>query len=297
VSQEFLGWRLPKNAWRCLNQLNSPDAQIRTGTVRSDVILPSTILPDVREHGAVVTPQSLRVPSATTMVGAFASGPVTQFADDLFMIDLRKLRGGPEAVLSRIPKDTPGVYAWYRSIVLPDSETTSAEAFAQAVVTAATAPHCAERGARLPPAHEILLRPFQVVSARKQKALVAYCRSPAFRRMLAQLMEMAILFQQPLYVGKAQNLIERIEQHLAPRSELRNRLDEASIDIDAAKLLVLTLEPSLYEGLPDVALTDVVEADEATSASSEPDQQLPLELVMEEVLSRLFLPSFTIRYG
>lgn len=231
------------------------------------------------------------------MVGTFTSAPVTQFADDLFMIDLRKLRGGPEAVLSRIPKDTPGVYAWYRSIVLPDAEATSAEVFSKAVVDAATAPHCAERGARLPPAHEILLRPFQIVSARKQRALTAYCRSPAFRRMLAQLMETAILFQQPLYVGKAQNLIERIEQHLAPRSKLRSRLDDAGIDIDAAKLLVLTLESSVYEGLPDVTLTEVVEPDEAASTDTESDQQLPIELVMEEVLSRLFLPSFTMRYG
>ncbi|HEX8705011.1 MAG TPA: hypothetical protein VF815_39630, partial [Myxococcaceae bacterium] len=86
-------------------------------------------------------------------------------------------------------------------------------------------------------------------------------------------METAILFQQPLYVGKAQNLIERIEQHLAPRSKLRSRLDDASIDIDAAKLLVLTLDPSVYEGLPDVALTEVVESDEATSTTTESDQQ------------------------
>ncbi len=221
-------------------------------------------------------------------------GPVTTFSDDLFLIDLRRLRGGVSSVLGRIPKETPGIYAWYRTINLPDPVVTSEDAFSRAIVDVALAPHSAERQARLPPAHQVVLRPFQTVSQRKQLALKSYCASPKFRRMFSQIMDLSFLFQQPVYVGKAVDLSVRIAQHLAPKSALRARLAEARMDIDMARLLIFIIDPEVYEGLAPLTIADVVDADDETDADSD---TLPVELVMEEFLSRLFLPSFSIRYG
>lgn len=224
------------------------------------------------------------------------TSPVITLGDDLFLIDLRRLRGGSASVLSRIPKDTPGIYAWYRTISLPNPDSASEDSFSNAIVNVAMAPHCAERKARLPPAHQVVLRPFQVVSARKQSALKSYCKSRKFRNMFAQLMDLSFLFQQPVYVGKAADLATRIAQHLAPRSPLRARLADAKIDIDTSRLLILTLDPELYEELPALSVADVADTEDEAATAGDGDM-LPVELVMEEFLSRLFLPSFTLRYG
>jgi len=221
-------------------------------------------------------------------------GPVLHFSDYLFLIDLRRLRGGVSSVLGRIPKETPGIYAWYRTINLPDPVAASEDSFSRAIVDVTLAPHSAERQARLPPAHQVVLRPFQTVSQRKRSALKSYCASPKFRQMFSQVMDLSFLFQQPVYVGKAADLSVRIAQHLAPKSALRLRLAEARMDIDTARLLIYTIDPDVYEELPSLTIADVVDADDETDAESD---LLPVELVMEEFLSRLFLPSFSMRYG
>lgn len=217
--------------------------------------------------------------------------PVAQLGEGLFVLDLRRLKGGASAIKRRIPSKTPGIYAWYRGFSLPSSDDASPEDFARSLILAATSAHCADREARLPPSLKVLLQPHQAMSEKKQRAVVAYCRSLSFRRLITQLLEMAILFQQPLYVGKAASLADRIEQHLSPRSPLRQRLDGAGISLDSTKLLFLTLDESEFSDLAVIDPADVLDDDIDTSS------ELPLELVMEEVFSRLFHPSFTLRYG
>lgn len=224
-------------------------------------------------------------------LGQLLAEPVAQLGDGLFILDLRQIRGGTSAVLRRIPANIPGIYAWYRSFVLPSTDTTSPDEFARALIQLATSPHCADREARLPPTLRVLLQSHQTMSEKKQRAVLTYCRSSSFRHLVSDLLHMSILFQQPLYVGKATNLACRIEQHLSLRSPLRQRLDAAGISLDSTKLLFLALDEAVSIELPSIDPADVDDNEDI------PSSELPVELVMEELLSRLFHPSFTIRYG
>jgi hypothetical protein len=100
------------------------------------------------------------------------------------------------------------------------------------------------------------------------------------------------MFQQPLYVGKAIDLQRRIKQHLQTKSDLRSRLDEAKIELDRCRLLIVFVDRSALNELPILDAASV-----ADGAEDEQPDALALELVMEELFSKLFLPSFTQRYG
>lgn len=90
-----------------------------------------------------------------------------------------------------------------------------------------------------------------------------------------------------MYIGKSVDLRMRIESHLKAESPLRKRLREASVEIDNCLLLILPVSKQQAgdEGEPD------------SVRPSEASVELEDELLFEEIFSRLFNPTFTLRIG
>jgi hypothetical protein len=214
---------------------------------------------------------------------------VTHIGEQQVLLNLQLIRGGRSAIVSRVPK-CPGVYSWYRSFACPPPATTSAELFANYLIEQATARHCLDRRASVPPVYEVVLRSHKRLSEQKQESLTKLCESPRFREDIAAVLRSAFLFQQPLYIGKAEELATRVDEHLQAGSVLQERLGEVGIQLRDCWLLCVLL--------PDLGLGGASPATPATSPDPNGvEESLSPELVVEDLLSRLFHPLFTQRYG
>jgi hypothetical protein len=190
-------------------------------------------------------------------------------------IDFDSVRGGPEALLRLVPR-VPAVYAWFNKFNPPDPDACTGQAFAAYLEAEIRRPHMMPRATRLPPIYSMSLTSDRALSDGKREDLASLCEAPSFRREVAVLLrDHASIFAQPLYVGRAASLRDRVGQHLAMDSDLRVRLHSAGIDISRCRLV--------YVDLSGVG----VEFDDADAV---PD-------VIEELLSKLFCPPFTARYG
>jgi hypothetical protein len=214
---------------------------------------------------------------------------VTHIGEQLVLLNLQLIRGGRNAIVSRVPR-CPGVYSWYRSFSCPSPQTTSAEVFAGFLIEQATSKHCLDRRANMPPVYEVVLRSDKRLSDVKQNALKELCESARFREDMAAVLYSSFLFQQPLYVGKAEELASRIHGHLQPGSVLQERLGKVGIHLHECWLLCVLLpnrglggeSPQTPENLTDPSRTE---------------ESLSPELLVEDLISRLFHPLFTQRYG
>ena len=147
---------------------------------------------------------------------------VQKLGENAFLYDLSRIRG-VSAILSRIPDNTSGVYAWYRNFKFNSDVSNNPETFVSQVLQELYKPHCVTRETRLPPSHRLILKPETVFSVRKQEALQYHAANPDFRELVISLLHNCILFQQPMYIGKALNLRSRISNHLGIESVLRER--------------------------------------------------------------------------
>ena len=198
-------------------------------------------------------------------------------------INLSDYSGGQKAVLSRLP-EKPAVYAWYDSINCKELRRLSHEnphAFVAQILSLTTTKHCSDRRGRIPPLYSVILMSDRELPSSKREALRIACMDLRFREELVSILEYcAEQFQRPLYVGKARLLRTRIGEHLSGRTELRERLEVAGIKLERSRL---------YFVLPETAAED-------TSGESQGDEDERLFL-LEDVLSRIYQPSFTLRYG
>lgn len=158
----------------------------------------------------------------------------------LVIVSARGRHGGWPTLLQRLPR-LPAVYAWFRRISI--QEDLAPDEFAREVeslVTAATAPlHSASIG----PFHAVDLHQRATLRDTRRAYLQAVARDPSRRHYLAAALRRATPLQAPLYVGKAQDLRQRIEQHLDPMSELASRLREgASIHLMECELVYTLIE-------------------------------------------------------
>ncbi|MCY2991745.1 MAG: hypothetical protein NTY19_28305 [Planctomycetota bacterium] len=215
---------------------------------------------------------------------------VSMIAHGIIVFNLSKMRGR-ETVCSRVP-DLPGVYAWFQNYQPPAPETSSPDAFARYLYEQATRVHCLPRTGRIAPLYEVELRSRKEMTPGKVDSLAKLCESVDFRRSVATLLRSAMFFQQPLYVGKASHLPARIHQHLSASGELRRRLAGVGIDIDATWLVCMPIE-----GMD--CLTDIPEPtiDESSGSSEAEEPAFSTEIVLEDLISKLFHPLFTGRYG
>ena len=174
----------------------------------------------------------------------YGNDVVQILGENAFLYDLSKIRG-VSAILNRIPDNMPGVYAWYRNFNMDINVQNNPEAFVSDILKELYKPHCITRETRLPPSYKLIVKPETVLSQRKQEALKYYAANPYFRELLITLLNNCLLFQQPLYIGKAINLRTRISNHLAVESILRERLKDAKHNLEQCKLLILGFSENL----------------------------------------------------
>lgn len=190
-------------------------------------------------------------------------------------LDCDLIRGGINPILARLP-ETGGVYAWFKKILPPSPESSTAQQFAEFIIAETSLPHMLARTAQLPPLYSVTVRSSRRFSDAKRSHLLELCEQISFRRFVAELvLSGSVLFQNPLYIGKADSIVQRVGEHLRGQSGLRERLDKASINIFRCILVYVEVPAELVTGSP------------GTSAN----------LIVEEMLSKLFCPPFTERYG
>ena len=215
---------------------------------------------------------------------------VEKLGENVFLYDLSKIRG-VSAILNRIPDNMSGVYAWYRNFNVDPAAYNNPEIFISIVLQELQKPHCVTRETRLPPSYKLTIKSDteRILSNKKQEALEYYAGDPQFRKQLINLLNNCLLFQQPLYIGKASNLRNRISNHLSVDSKLKRRLEDAEHNLEQCRLLILECSESIYGR----TFNNVILKDKNESEFS----QLEPEALIEDILSKLFLPSFSINYG
>lgn len=187
----------------------------------------------------------------------------------IFILNLRAFDGGTAAAIERIPLYTAGIYAWYHSFDYPDNP----EAFYEKLMEDVSRKKFIDRTATVPPHLAVTIASHATFSDAKKEPLKTALQSEAFRSDLKQALAYSVLFQTPLYIGKASDLRQRIQQHMEPDSPLRLRLHSVGIDIKKCTLVFIPT---------------------AATLNSVPTE---LEFIYEEIFSRLFNPHFTIKYG
>jgi hypothetical protein len=190
-------------------------------------------------------------------------------------IDFDRVRGDVDDLLEIVP-GVPAVYSWHRRFRPPAPEHQQAEEFAAYVLSEIARPHAVPRQARVGPVYRVHLESERSLPEGKIADLLRFCADLTFRRELhALLADHADTFAPPLYVGRTRSLRKRLHQHFLGETGLRERLQTAGIEITTARVRYVDLS----------ALYDENEDDDAAIA------------VIEDVLSRLFFPPFTVRYG
>lgn len=215
---------------------------------------------------------------------------VQQLNENVVLYDLAQIRGN-SAVLSRIPNNIGGVYAWYRRFEIDANAINDPEIFVNYILGELTKDHSAPRETRLPPAYRIRLE--SDTSFSKELLLKELAADSSFRQLLFMLLNNSLIFQQPLYIGKATNLYSRIHSHLREGSLLRERLASAGHKINRCRLLIIHTSYNtsnvVADGFDEYDLNNNDEDYECSELSS--------DKLIEDILSRLFLPTFTLRYG
>ncbi len=214
------------------------------------------------------------------------------------LLNLGRFSAGSMSAISYIPKDVRGFYAWFRSYDYPDDP----NRFFERLLEDIAAPKFASRNGFISPYHMVEIASGGDMTPSRKKALRQALDNPSFLASLKSGLFHSILFQSPLYVGKAINLRKRITSHLAEASPLRKRLGGAGLDIDRCLLFVFPHQededsitshssPTLDEDEEDI------EAQEGDTEDVFSNEELEHEVLLEEVFSRLFSPQFTLRIG
>jgi hypothetical protein len=221
--------------------------------------------------------------------------PVKELSEQVFLYNLAQMRG-TEAVLSRIPKNKGGVYAWYRHFHLDANLQEDPDLFVNFILKELDKEHCAPRETRLPPAHKVTLQ--ADTSFTKESILQDLSLEPAFRKLMLMLLRNSLIFQQPLYIGKATCLYSRIDTHLRDGSILCDRLAKSGHNINQCRLLVIHTSDYSSNIMTDSIdeNDDSINEDDSNSEDIE-FSETPSERLVEDILSRLFIPSFSLRYG
>jgi len=219
---------------------------------------------------------------------------VQQLSENVILYDLAQMRG-KNALLSRIPEHISGVYAWYRRFELDPNAKNDPDIFVNSILDELCKDHSAPRETGLPPMYRIILKP--ETSFSKELVLKELSVDSAFRELLFMLLNNSLIFQQPLYIGRATNLYCRIRNHLREGSILRERLGAAGHNISRCRLLLIYTSPNTSS--LDMDLDNLVDDNEFDHQAVQDCEfsEFGSEILIEDILSRLFLPSFTLRYG
>ena len=178
---------------------------------------------------------------------------------------------GPSGIrsqLSQVP-ECAGIYAWHKSYrrLVALLEGGDLEEVCEALFEELARPHLLTRSRLFSELGlEVSLSSNRKIN--KKSEIKKALRAEPFRRELMMVLRNAHLWQQPLYIGKAADLRDRLRDHLRIDSPLRQRLEkEAGINIDHCSVRFVEVELAIHAG------------------------------VLEEIASRLFLPPFSKRLG
>ncbi|MHC5729942.1 MAG: GIY-YIG nuclease family protein, partial [Nostoc sp.] len=115
------------------------------------------------------------------MAWLYGSDAVQQLSENVVLYDLAQIRGN-SAVLSRIPDNIGGVYAWYRRFEIDANAINDPEVFVDYILGELCKEHSAPRETKLPPAHRIKLE--AETSFSKELLLKELAADSSFRQLL-----------------------------------------------------------------------------------------------------------------
>lgn len=199
--------------------------------------------------------------------------PVTRFKEPInaYVLHLSRFPGGALDAISRIPDGQSGIYFWYRAFNYP----TSKEGFTETFKKDLFASKFPTRTGFIKPYFEVSIGSFSGLSRGKIKELEQALENDSFRAHIQKLLDLSIMFQAPLYIGKSSNVRKRIETHLTKDSPLQERLLQCDLSIKDTALLVMPMQEDSENEL----------------------KTMDDELLYEEIFSRLFNPPFNLRIG
>ena len=179
----------------------------------------------------------------------------------------------------RVLPDDAAVYAWFRDLTLPEDVIASEKRFVDAITilldesSSETRPFSVRREGRVPPFYNvgITVTPGSLTPTKSQ-ALQHYAKTESLRQEIGDILSAMTFWQPPLYIGKSDNLANRIWQHVSRETELGNRLEEVGLSLNQCVLAYLSISNA---------------ADGAT----------PLVQLVEDIITRLSSPGFVLRIG
>lgn len=187
------------------------------------------------------------------------------------LLNLPLFPSGYETALNRIPEQR-GVYAFFPYHSYPDDP----EQLYNVITKNVERKKFADRDANIAPYYEITLKSKTSLSSGKTDKIKKALSNDIFRKDLLEMLGNTMLFQSPLYLGKAKNLHKRIANHMEYGSTLRERFSAAGYDIEQTSIVII----------PSSQNPEVVE-----------DEDIDSEGIAEEIFSRLFQIQFTYRIG
>lgn len=198
----------------------------------------------------------------------------------------RRFNGSTDALLERVPQ-CPGIYAFFKDIELNTEDPT---VFFEGLTREMRSKKFVDREGSINPLYHVTLRSKTDIPKSKLDQIKSLSEDSSFRKSVTQALKLSLIFQSPLYVGKAIDLRSRLRQHYDPTSPLSQRLSTAGTSLYTTTVVLL---PILDDTQSSDLNSDDLEDESDNAQQLDEDQSL----IYEEIFSRIFSPLFTIRYG
>lgn len=172
--------------------------------------------------------------------------------------------------------DTPAVYAWFLDLTLSPAALTSKDNFVDTVLQLFEKPLSEKRESRINPFYEVglTIKPKRL-SRKKEEALRQYAENEDVREEIGRALEAMIFWQVPLYIGKASRLVDRVLDHVNRESALAERLETMGLEIQDCLLAYMPI----------------------SNRDEEETSLIPLEQLVEDIITKLSTPGFVRRSG
>lgn len=211
--------------------------------------------------------------------------PILQLGEGLTCYDLKLLPSTPADLLTLVPSESGGVYAFYYRAAPTNLQSGDPDSLAHELAARLSAAKHSPRSARLSPGHLITLKSSVQLPEAKKEALAIRLNDSTFRSQLDRILEFDFLFSPPLYIGKADRFRQRLTQHLDGTSGLKDELRKHNIKLADTKMLLVQISSESAQSQPQPGGLD-------PESPLMQDNQL-----IEDILSRMALPGFTRRIG
>ena len=172
--------------------------------------------------------------------------------------------------------DTSAVYAWFRDLTLSSAVLDSKENFVDTVLQLFENPLSEERRSHIKPFYEVglTIKPKRL-SSKKENALRQYAANENIREEIGKALEAMIFWQVPLYIGKTNRLADRVWEHVNRETDLAERLEKIGLGIQQCLLAYMPI----------------------SNRDSEKTSLIPLEQLVEDIITKLSTPGFVRRPG